>query len=64
MMHKDSIRFGCHSRLQQIERSRHATDEGMNVAAPFHLQAIWAIIMKAGYIQQLIQVIFQLVSMH
>ena len=36
--------------LKKIERSRYTANELVNLTSAFHLQPIWAIIMKVGYV--------------
>jgi hypothetical protein len=59
VMHQHRIR-PCGARsLQHIHACADAADNFPDLGAAFHLQAVWAIIVKAGNFQQLPDITFQ-----
>ena len=59
-------RIGAHAdrRLDQRLAGAYSGNEAQNPGAPFHLQAVWAIIAKARHFEQLIEVAGQVITLH
>jgi len=64
MMHQHGIGARCHRGFQQGQRCRDAADNPADLGAPFHLQAVWAIISKLGDFQKPVQVGVKLIAIH
>jgi serine protease DegQ len=66
VMDENGVRFGRHGGLQQVERRRDPGDEPAHLAPAFDLQAVGAIVAKAGDVQKPVGIIgeFGKVGMH
>ena len=52
MVHKDGVGLRCNGRLNQGQTGRYTRNDFLHLHAPFHLQAVGAVVTKALRLQQ------------
>ena len=55
VVHEDSVGFGVDGGLDQRAAGRHARDDGADLFTPLDLQAIGAVVLEAGGLQQVVE---------
>ena len=56
VVHDDGIGIARHRRVKQSLTGRDAGDDAANLAPPFHLQTVWAIIAVSIHLQQFVEI--------
>ncbi|MOA28683.1 hypothetical protein D3C78_1496450 [compost metagenome] len=64
MMHQYGIRLMFHRRIQQRLAGRHSRHDALHMCPPFHLQAIWRVVLEGRTVEFAVDQMFQIEVTH